>query len=294
MQNVVKIDGKVRGLGWHPEPPDRNDYNENHPKIEVVAKRSGAYGKTAEAISSEVDLSDRCFPIRNQRNIGSCTAFSYINHIRSQLYAAYGKQILLSPRYLYKNTRRLLGWEGDTGAYVRTTIKSGRLLGVALEENWEYDIERFDEDIVDGFIYGIAENFEATNYFRHDIKPLTQSCVLMSIRKWMSSGHSCVGGFYGFGSFNYGDKPGYVPVPSENESARWGHAVHFCGYDDNLEIKNTKTGERSKGAFMFENSWGANWGQDGFGWLPYEYVLNRWMRDIWTVVNSEWVDLSVF
>ena len=43
------------------------------------------------------------------------------------------------------------------------------------------------------------------------------------------------------------------------------HAVAVCGYDD---------GEKK---FEFKNSWGSNWGDQGFGLLPYEYV-NRYAR----------------
>jgi len=42
-------------------------------------------------------------------------------------------------------------------------------------------------------------------------------------------------------------------------SERGGHAILVVGYDD------------SKNAFKIINSWGTNWGQNGYGWIDYNY-----------------------
>lgn len=38
------------------------------------------------------------------------------------------------------------------------------------------------------------------------------------------------------------------------------HAICICGFDDKLK------------AFKFKNSWGPTWGNNGFGWISYEYI----------------------
>jgi len=35
-------------------------------------------------------------------------------------------------------------------------------------------------------------------------------------------------------------------------------------------------------------------GEDGYEWLPYEYVLAGIAEDWWSLLKSEWVDLDVF
>lgn len=51
-----------------------------------------------------------------------------------------------------------------------------------------------------------------------------------------------------------------VSMPGRRSTVRGHHAVVLTGYDENLR------------AFSFKNSWGSDWGYDGFAWLPYEYV----------------------
>jgi len=39
---------------------------------------------------------------------------------------------------------------------------------------------------------------------------------------------------------------------------------------------------------------GACWGEHGYGWLPYDYVLRGLAEDFWTILKKEWVDTGEF
>ncbi len=101
-------------------------------------------------------------------------------------------------------------------------------------------------------------------------------------------------GFWGFQSFEDTDKPGDIPYPCKEESAQWGHAVVAVGYDDNRIITNLSCKTETKGALLIRNSWGKSWGEDGYGWLPYEYVLNGLALDFWSLLDMRWIDTGQF
>ena len=66
------------------------------------------------------------------------------------------------------------------------------------------------------------------------------------------------------------------------------------GYDDKMEITNENTGETVTGAVLIRNSWGVQWGNEGYGWLPYKYVLEGLAIDWWTLLENEWIDTGNF
>ena len=61
-----------------------------------------------------------------------------------------------------------------------------------------------------------------------------------------------------------------------------GHCYACVGYDD------------AKGAFKIMNSWGTSWGDKGYGWLPYDYILNKLALDFWSLLRLGWVDTKHF
>jgi C1A family cysteine protease len=88
---------------------------------------------------------------------------------------------------------------------------------------------------------------------------------------------------------------GRIPRPSPTDKVVGGHALFAVGYDDRITITNDAAASpTTQGALLIRNSWGTAWGERGYGWLPYQYVLGRQAVDWWSLAKGEWFDNGAF
>jgi C1A family cysteine protease len=296
----VCLNGTPAGTGWLSPLPDLRDYTESHPDIAEIAKKlkiPATHKKRIAAMPSSVDLRPWCSHIEHQGMLGSCTAHAAAGIVEYFQQRAFGKHVEVSRRFIYKATRSLMGVSGDTGAWLRNTVGALALCGVPPEHYWPYTEKEPDFDKEPGgFVYAVADNFRALKYFCHDpigAKP-AKTETLSGVKTYLAAGIPSMFGFFGFRSFLQTDTPGAIPFPCPNEMAEWGHAVMAVGYDDSKMIVNTRCGQQSQGALLIRNSWGEEWGDKGYGWLPYDYVLKGFALDFWSLCSVDWIDTSQF
>jgi C1A family cysteine protease len=156
----------IPSLGWLPDYPDfrdvtpesdqvsrrLKDFNQP-PVVDMLAKvgvggptrrRSTSSAAAAKASTAKgsakasADLRSWCAPVENQGSLGSCTAHAGVGMVEYFERRAFGRHIEASRLFLYKATRNLLHWSGDTGAFLRTTMQAMTLFGVPPEEYWPY------------------------------------------------------------------------------------------------------------------------------------------------------------
>lgn len=290
---------EVVGTGWLPPMADMRDFTEDRSEIADEIAKLGIPKmdpKTLAAVGA-VDLRKWCSPIENQLDLGSCTAHAAAGVVEYFERRAFGKHIDCSRLFIYKATRNLMGVAGDTGAWLRTTMGALAHCGAPPEKYWPYTDQEPDFDIEpSAFIYALADEFEALKYFCHDPlgKKLTTDVVLARVKGFLAVGIPSMFGFFGFPSFGQTDVKGGIPFPCPGEKAQWGHAIVAVGYDDAKKIKNTKCDKKTTGALLIRNSWGPGWGDNGYGWLPYDYVLEKLALDFWSLLSMGWVDTGEF
>jgi C1A family cysteine protease len=289
-------EGGIPGLGWLRDLPDIRDYT---PEAEEVAPilAGTAAGKTkakAAAVPAKTDLRTWFSPIENQGQLGSCTANAGVGLLEYFERRSYGRHVDASRLFLYKVTRDLMKVTGDTGAYLRKTMQALATFGAPPEEYWPYAIARFDIE-PSAFCYAFAGDYRALRYYRLDPSGTTPQQLLDRIKANAASGLPACFGFTVYSSIQQASTTGKIPFPAPKEGVVGGHAVDIAGYDDTLQVKNTSAGgPTTKGAFMIRNSWGTGWGQAGYGWLPYDYVLKGLATDFWSLIKADWIDTGQF
>lgn len=214
-----------------------------------------------------VDLRPWASPVEDQLHLGSCVGQAIVGAYELMINKAYPQLFSdLSRLYVYYNTRLLDGMTSeDSGAYTRDGIKAIYKYGVCSEDIWPYIIDRFSivpptECYMDGL------NRTISSYHRIQVLP--------DIIDALNSNYPIVISMNIYDSFYDLESSGnsILPMPGITENLIGGHAVTLVGY--NLQKK----------LLLARNSFGENWGDRGYFWIPFDYfnkdVMDNWIFDI--------------
>ena len=226
---------------------------------------------------NDIDLRANCNTPRQQGNIGSCTAFaatSMFDFVRrkhsmitwqpSPLFTYYATRLPVSPTL------------ADTGASVREVLKSTVRDGVSMERIWPYVTDKYNERPPEE-AWVVAEKHQALEYLKLNdfIKDEWLNCL--------NDGYPFIFGLNLYSSF-------FDPVFSEllggfmqepdtdKEKFVGGHCMMAVGY-----IKNYN----NKEYLIVQNSWGTEWGDKGYCYIPLSYIMTNESFDFWTIRLTE-------
>lgn len=256
--NEVQVPLSKYNLNYVFSPKDKRD------------KRFSAYYKAIDPtkLPGKVDLSENFGSIFDQGDIGSCVANSVAYCIRwvrqKNNLSVYDPSRLYI--YYYGRVIEDVAPTEDSGLYIRDGYKSVAQYSVCAERNWPYNSKQFHIE-PNEYAQQAAKQHRTFTYLAVDQN-------INELKHCLSEGYPISFGFTVFSSFMSATvaKTGIVPYPDvRKEQQMGGHAVTIVGYDDSTQM------------FKIVNSWSDKWGDNGYFYFPYNFVLNyKYCDDFWT------------
>jgi len=243
--NITSADLKLRQ-----SRPDSRDYR---------------YIPSNNVLRKTVDLREWDSLVEDQFELGSCVGNAITNSFELQVKRLYPSTFVeLSRLFVYYNARLLEGTvDEDAGTTIRSGVRGLSKFGVCTEELWPYTIHKFD-DRPTSASYEDAKKRKIPSY--RSLKNVDE------ITAAVNDNYPVVVGVTLYTKFAFLNESNYV-VEKESEASFFGyHAVTIVGYD------------LDKKEFLVKNSFGNNWGINGYFIMPFDYaeteVFERWVFDI--------------
>jgi C1A family cysteine protease len=221
--------------------------------------------------------------VRNQGNFGTCVgfgsaAFKNIQEKIDQNLPVNG----FSPLYIYTRCKEIDGIPNVEGTYPRTACNILRE-GILPENDLPY------ENLTNIFNLPkiTPEMKEKAIPYRIDSYARIYNNDLLSLKQAIYLRGSVMAGLLVTDSF-LRPEGGFLPEPSG--VIHGGHLVDFVDYDDTL-IHTYADGKTYKGFVLCQNSWGEEYGENGFVWIPYAFInwkdeLNKYfIYEMWTGID---------
>ncbi|PSB17248.1 peptidase C1 [Phormidesmis priestleyi ULC007] len=231
--------------------------------------------KRDRPLPPKADLRLYMTPVENQGGSNSCTANAVAGAYEYLANRLLGKSEDVSRLFIYYNARELDGDSSqDEGTYLKSCVKVLRKYGACSENTWSFDLNQILEQ-PHKQAYAEAANFIVEEAARVDVD-------LHAMQSCLADGYPFAFGLQLFSSFQQAGSDGLVPMPDpDNEKHDGGHAMLCVGYSDPDQV------------FIVRNSWGDEWGEHGYCYIPYDYMTKPELNgDCWTIRQVSDRDLS--
>lgn len=217
--------------------------------------------------AGRVDLRPLLPPVRDQGGRGTCLAFAVTAAHEVAKAGGAVVSLDLAEEVLYWGCKEV---DGDhlPGSSFRSASVALARWGQPDEALWPYDESRNDTD--SSFTPPAAAiDPSACHMARLRSVPVT----IDEVKRWLAADRPIALGMILTDGVIY-TTDGQVPPPTANDIPRGDHAVLIVGFEDGATP--------GEGHFIIRNSWGPGWGDSGYGYLPYAYVV-RYGKQTWII-----------
>lgn len=226
------------------------------------------YSPCGENKTHSIDLRTEFTPIKDQGEMGACSAFAVVSIYEYILKKNNQTDSDLSERYVYYNVRAARNKEDeDCGSSYFDIIQTMGSEGVCLERLCEYDDSKLSDKP--------SPEAYADGRTRLITKAMNVKTDLNDIRSAIAEGYPVAISLRIGDSF--GQSGAFIKRPDPDEQCG-NHAMVICGYSDEDKL------------FIVRNSWNTSFGDKGYCYIPYSYIgdtdyLN--MACIITQINNQ-------
>lgn len=254
-------------LGLKRDEPDPLDY-----------KMEDRYcGGLPIKLPSSYSIKDRCPPVWNQQAENSCTGHS---GACARSVIENDNTLELSRAFLYFQERVLTGdTNADDGSSMRCIMDALKKYGICLNSEMPYKAGDYKTPPTEQN-YKNAEKYKIKSYLRINTG-------VEGIKQWLylKKQGVCFGiAVYDSMQSENVAKNGILPLSVDGESIGGYHALYITGWKNNPSFGLNENEPR--GYFEVRNSWGSQWGQDGYFLMPYEYLEQDIAFDFWVIDND--------
>ncbi len=249
--------------GWRKETPTMKATIVEDRKIENLFSKN-KFTQTSNSYGL-VDLRPFCSLVENQRELGSCTANAAVGGLEF-LEIVNGMQYVdLSRLFVYYNSRLLLNdTNNDLGCYNSVVMETLKKTGVCAENTFAYDTSKVFlrptwEAYREAYAHTIVESYNIPE----------DASLHENIKIALNGKHPVIFGTPIWKEFEYTGKEGQIYIPNKSYKTIGSHAMLIVGYDLN------------KGKYIVRNSWGPYWGEQGYCYMPFEYLDVAGASDFW-------------
>lgn len=229
--------------------------------------------KQHQYLPPKVDLRKFLTPVESQVG-NSCVANAFAGAYEYLAKREHGDSADVSRLFIYYNARYMEGChDEDAGSQMQYAIEALKEYGACWEEYWANDEDMILEE-PDEEAYSQAYNFKIV-----DAEYLETDLDLW--KSTLAEGYPIAFAVNTFNSFDSASKnKGRVPMPKASDNVRKTHGWHamLCvGYSDPDQM------------FIVRNSWGDEWGDKGYCYMPYDYVIHETYNghDSWIIKSVE-------
>ncbi|UJR27970.1 hypothetical protein I4U23_009228 [Adineta vaga] len=223
-----------------------------------------------------VDLRRHMTPVEDQADMSTCAANAFAGACEYIYKRRFNKHIDVSRLFIYYNGQMIDQRSlevTDDGASKQNTVLGMRKFGICEERLWPYD-ERLLNKEPPPYVYEAASHVT--------VIPLKLPRNLVAMKTCLANQVPFLIGIKLLDSATSEAKRnnGYIsmPDPSSITVALTGtHAVLVVGYDDRTRH------------FIVRNSWGRDWGIDGYFYIPYDYLIEKrlinYLDGLWAITD---------